>query len=218
MSISAISEVKPQTAPEPRAQQSEDYTRFLTLLTAQITNQNPLKPMDANQFVTQLAQLSQVEQSVKTNSNLEELSLKFNNVVLASGSKFIGHDVLFTTDKLVFGKEPVEIFFYGVGEAKEVVAKVWDSRGILVKEIRGFGGITGELNGLVWDGTSVSGSQVPTGDYRVELFQIGSQGAKEKLQAMGVSKVEAVSFNSGNLQLATSMGRNISLDEVLSLL
>ena len=45
---------------EAQTRLEEDYTNFLKLLTAQISNQDPLEPMDASTFVSQLAQLSQV--------------------------------------------------------------------------------------------------------------------------------------------------------------
>lgn len=50
-----------------------DYDAFLRLLTAQLTNQDPTKPMDSTEYVAQLATFSQVEQSIQTNRKLEGL-------------------------------------------------------------------------------------------------------------------------------------------------
>ncbi len=50
-----------------------NYDSFLKLLTAQMQYQDPTKPMDATQFVAQLASFSNVEQAIKTNSKLDSL-------------------------------------------------------------------------------------------------------------------------------------------------
>ena len=48
-----------------------NFTQFLTLLTTQLKNQNPLDPMDTNQFTKQLVQYAGVEQQLKSNDRLE---------------------------------------------------------------------------------------------------------------------------------------------------
>ncbi|MEO1657073.1 MAG: flagellar hook capping FlgD N-terminal domain-containing protein [Pseudomonadota bacterium] len=56
-----------------QTEQSDEMSDFLLLLTAQIENQDPLEPLDANQFVEQLATINALEQQIETNSNLEEI-------------------------------------------------------------------------------------------------------------------------------------------------
>src|ERR1700710_1372745 len=50
-----------------------NFTQFLQLLTTQLQNQNPLDPLDTNQFTQQLVQFAQVEQQLKTNDQLTSL-------------------------------------------------------------------------------------------------------------------------------------------------
>lgn len=69
---------------------SLDYNSFLNLLIAQMKNQDPTQPMDSTQFVAQLATFSQVEQSVQTNSKLDQL---LQQSALASAGSVIGHTV-----------------------------------------------------------------------------------------------------------------------------
>ncbi len=52
---------------------SDEMSDFLLLLTAQIENQDPLEPLDANQFIEQLATINALEQQIETNYNLEEI-------------------------------------------------------------------------------------------------------------------------------------------------
>lgn len=57
----------------PASAGSLDYNAFLQLLIAQLENQDPLKPMESTEYVAQLATFSQVEQTIKTNENLDSL-------------------------------------------------------------------------------------------------------------------------------------------------
>ncbi len=52
---------------------SLDYSTFLKLLLAQLKNQDPTKPMDSTEYMSQLASFSNVEQAIKTNTKLDSL-------------------------------------------------------------------------------------------------------------------------------------------------
>ena len=69
---------------------SLDYDSFLTLLIAQMKNQDPTDPMDSSEQISQLATFSQVEQSIKANTNLESLISLTN---LNSAATYIGKTV-----------------------------------------------------------------------------------------------------------------------------
>lgn len=60
-------------APAPASKTSVDYQSFLRLLVAEMKNQDPTKPMDSTAYMAQLASFSQVEQSVQTNTKLDNL-------------------------------------------------------------------------------------------------------------------------------------------------
>ena len=65
-------DTSPAQAPQPGAHQ-EQLTQFLSLLTTQIQNQDPLEPLDSTGFVEQLATFSTLEQQVQSNAYLEEI-------------------------------------------------------------------------------------------------------------------------------------------------
>lgn len=67
-----------------------DYNSFLKLLVAEMKNQDPTKPMDATQYVAQLATFSQVEQSVQTNSKLDQI---MQSSALAQADAIIGRTI-----------------------------------------------------------------------------------------------------------------------------
>lgn len=62
-----------EAAAQPNAPvETEEMSQFLQLLTAQIENQDPLEPLEANQFIEQLATINALEQQIQTNVYLEE--------------------------------------------------------------------------------------------------------------------------------------------------
>lgn len=72
------------------AKASLDYNAFLKLLLAQMQNQDPLKPMDSTEYVSQLATFSNVEQGLKINTKLDQLLILSN---LAQASSAVGSSI-----------------------------------------------------------------------------------------------------------------------------
>src|SRR6187551_2616925 len=66
---------------------ANNFQTFLTLLTTQLQNQNPLDPLDTNQFTSQLVQFAQVEQQLKQN---EQLTALINLEKTASATQALG--------------------------------------------------------------------------------------------------------------------------------
>lgn len=68
-----------------------DYNDFLRLMVAQLQNQDPLNPTDSAEYMSQIAQFSNVEQSINTNSKLDQLLVNSN---IAQASTIVGHTML----------------------------------------------------------------------------------------------------------------------------
>lgn len=77
---------------------TSDFHTFLTLLTAQMRNQDPLKPMDSTEFVAQLASFSAVEQQIETNSKLGELLGVLSDSPTVNPTEWLGKEVLRESD------------------------------------------------------------------------------------------------------------------------
>ena len=73
-----------------------DYNTFLTLLTTQLQNQDPLSPLDTNQFTQQLVEFSSVEQQVNMNANLQTLITLQQTSEATSAMQFVGANVTLT--------------------------------------------------------------------------------------------------------------------------
>ena len=72
---------------------TSDFDTFLTLLTAQIRNQDPLEPADSTEYTAQLATFSNVEQAVKTNDLLTSMIARLDSQQIAGASNWIGMEV-----------------------------------------------------------------------------------------------------------------------------
>ncbi|TGQ71210.1 flagellar hook assembly protein FlgD [Mesorhizobium sp. M00.F.Ca.ET.186.01.1.1] len=74
----------------PTSKTAVDYQSFLKLLIAEMKNQDPTKPMDSTQYVAQLATFSQVEQSVQTNTKLDQI---MQSSALSQADALIGRSI-----------------------------------------------------------------------------------------------------------------------------
>src|ERR1043166_2811224 len=75
-----------------RARLAESFDTFINLLTTQLKNQDPLSPLDSNQFTQQLVQMTGVEQQLATNDLLKKLVSNTSNGV-ATAVSLIGKQV-----------------------------------------------------------------------------------------------------------------------------
>jgi flagellar basal-body rod modification protein FlgD len=82
------------------AKQDETAERFLTLLVAQIRNQDPLNPLDNHQVTTQMAQINTVNGIEKLNRTVSALGTQFASLQVMQGASLVGRDVTVPGDRL----------------------------------------------------------------------------------------------------------------------
>ena len=92
MSVAPLAASAPKTNPptEAKSKTAVDYESFLKLLVAEMKNQDPTKPMESTDFVAQLATFSQVEQSVQSNSKLDQI---LQSTALSQAGSLIGREI-----------------------------------------------------------------------------------------------------------------------------
>lgn len=98
---------------------------FLQLLVAQLKNQDPTKPMDSTEYVSQIATLSQVEQGAKTNQKLDEI---LSSSFLSQADQIIGRTVT-SSDGTVTGQVKSVVI-----TSEGALAKLMDGRSLLLSE------------------------------------------------------------------------------------
>ena len=82
---------------ETKSKTAVDYESFLKLLVAEMKNQDPTKPMESTDFVAQLATFSQVEQSVQSNTKLDQI---LQSTALSQAGSLIGRQITSADGKI----------------------------------------------------------------------------------------------------------------------
>ncbi|MGR3321953.1 MAG: flagellar hook assembly protein FlgD [Pseudooceanicola sp.] len=210
MDIGAISgQGASATANSSLSKLGQDYQSFLKLLTAQISNQNPLEPVDSTTFVTQLAQLSQVEQAVSTNTNLETIAAQMANLSSLSGLNLIGRTVVAPSSQIALGAEGTTAL-YRVGEgANAVTVSIMNEAGDIVRVIKEAPNEVGTLNEVHWDGRDVDGTLLPEGNYSFTVEALNAEGGKVATQAYTRASVDRMSFEDGMTTLHLGNGDTV---------
>lgn len=213
MSISALG-VRPDSgqANESLSKLSQDYDKFMKLLVAQVQHQDPLKPMDGTEFISQLAQLTQVEQSVRVNDQLGALRSELSVAGAMYETALIGREVTVPSEKVSLGEGEASFAYKLSGDAAGVKALVTDGSGQVVREIDGLSGKAGELHDVVWDGLTDSGSRAAPGEYKISL---SVESGDAEFSSYVSSMVRSVDYTSGDKMLKLENGSLVSSGSVV---
>jgi flagellar basal-body rod modification protein FlgD len=157
-----------------------NFQTFLTLLTTQLQNQNPLDPLDTNQFTQQLVQFAGVEQQLKTNDQLTSLVSLQQTAQSTQALGFVGKTAVVdgATTQLT---NSAATWNLGVASNSNVNITIANSAGQNV--FSGSYPVTAGANqAFAWDGKGNDGTQWPDGKYTLTATAADSAG-----NAVGVS-------------------------------
>lgn len=169
-----------------RAALAQNFDTFLLLLTEQLKNQDPLSPLDSNEFVNQLVQFSGVEQAITQNDKLDALvGLQIANVAGATVS-YLGKEARVRSDTAPLGPDGAHWAYTVDGEAETVSIAIKDAEGKVVFETEGEVG-AGEQD-FVWDGRDAAGALLPEGAYTLDIGAVDAEGdaAPISISAFGI--------------------------------
>jgi len=178
------------------------------LLTTQLKNQNPLDPLDTNQFTQQLVQFSSVEQQLKTNDFLSALVSANTNSVQTNAVGFIGKTVTAagTRAELVNGKAT---WNFKLADAANVNVSIKDANGNTVYTESG--ALQGGQGEFTWDGTTSAGGKAPAGTYSIQMVGVNAEGKTVTIS----TEVTGVDFTGSEPVLLVGSAR-LNLSGVLS--
>ena len=143
---------------------------FLTLMVAQLKNQDPTKPLDSNEFLGQLAQFGAVAGLDELNVNFQALAYSMFNTQTLDAATLVGKEVLVPSDSWSFdGETTVEGAVYIPEEAQSLSVRVTDESGALIRTIDIEQSASGRVD-FSWDGLDEQGELVDAGTYKVEVL------------------------------------------------
>ena len=179
---------------------------FLHLLITQLQNQDPLSPMESNDFTMQTTAFSQLGEMVAMNESIGSLADALiqqsnNNSSLLQGSSFLGKEIEYSTNTITFDGSPVTNFnFYlgGTPDMSKSEIRVYNEKGELVTTHKPEEMVSGQ-NKISWDGIGANGVQLPEGTYFFEVSAVTTEGAPVTFEAFGSGIVESVKMANGVL-------------------
>ena len=184
-----------------KTQLASSFDTFLKLLTSQLKNQDPLSPLDSNQFTQQLVQMTGVEQQIGTNDLLKKL-VSNSGSTISQAVAVIGKDVQASvaTAGLSGGKAS---WNYSLDRAaSDVKLEVLDSNGKVVHAEAPSDNQAGD-HSLSWDGKDLSGRQLPDGGtYTLRVTAVDSSQTPVTSNISIKGRVTAVEQSNGAILLS----------------
>lgn len=154
---------------------AEDFQQFLTLLTTQLQNQDPLSPMDSTEFTNQLVQFSQVEQQINMNQKLDNLVAMQLASISSIALGYVGMDISYISSEMSYdGQKPVDITYALASEAVTSKVNIYNDNGDLVYSYDAPKNVG--MNKFTWNGTKTNGEQLEAGTYTVKIDALDKNG------------------------------------------
>ncbi len=170
---------------------------FLKLLVAQMQHQDPLKPQDATQMSSQLAQFNMVEQQTNTNKLLEQLLANAGQngaSPQAGAAGWLGHTATYASDAIRWQGAPVSVQIELPADAAQLRVQILDAQGAPVRTVD-LGPQAAGMQPFTWDGVTGSGAIAAQGDYRIRVDALDAAGNPVKASVVQQGMVSAVRFN-----------------------
>jgi flagellar basal-body rod modification protein FlgD len=196
--------VDAQSAGQSAATLADNFDTFLSILTAQIQNQDPLEPMDSTEFTNQLVQFSGVEQQIRANKQLETLISATRSTAGAALASYLGQEAEIGSAGAAFSGAPVNWRYELQGEAAKATVTVTDAQGkVLYAEPAK---LTDGAHDFVWDGRLTKGGKAANGPYYINVVAEDADGAKVSAAHTLVTRITGVDLSHSEPALATDAG------------
>ncbi|WP_291843096.1 flagellar hook capping FlgD N-terminal domain-containing protein [Maricaulis sp.] len=193
---------------------ADNFEMFLTLLTEQMKNQDPLNPLDSTQFVNQLVDFSSVEQQIAQNQNLENLLLLQSAAAQSASVSYIGRVATALTPQamLTDGEASWEYTLPSDATTSSIIIRDEDDRIVARHD--------GETNtgshDFTWDGLGDGGAAQDEGVYTMEVIAQNADGDNIEVSIQAAALVSGVDL-SGSEVVVEMGGIRVPLSSVMSI-
>lgn len=187
-------------------------SRFLTLLVAQMKNQDPLNPVDNSQVTSQLAQISTVDGIERLNGTMKTVSGTMESSQAVQGAALAGRQVLATGNTLELAQ--------GKGMGGFELSQAVDNLNIVISNATGtpvnhvaLGPQQAGVNAFEWDGNTDSGQPAPEGSYTYKITAL-AKGKEVSVTSLSFGRVDGVSRGADGFAINVGRLGTRTLDQV----
>jgi flagellar basal-body rod modification protein FlgD len=213
MAVNGVSGTSNSTLTNSRQGIADNFDTFLSILTTQLKNQNPLDPLDTNQFTSQLVQFTSVEQQLKTNEFLEALMVSTQGSVDSTAVSYIGKTVTASGDASELIDGQAVWGFNAASAAASATVTIKDANGNVVHTETG--SLASGAGQFVWDGKGDDGVQRQDGTYSITIEAKNSTGGIVAVSTELTGTVSAVDL-SGDEPKLTVGTQTVAMSDVTS--
>ena len=195
---------------------ASNFETFLLLLTAQLKNQDPLSPVDSNEFTAQLTQMAGVEQQLLTNDLLTALLEQSGGGAMNGAANYIGREATAAWEAVKYQDGEATWSYELASDAADVTVDVLNGNGDVVWS--GPAGQTDEgVHDFTWNGQTTGGGQVQEGGvYTLRVSAASAGGTEVASQVLIRGRVSGVEMYDGQPYL--TIGRSVvPLSNVIAL-
>lgn len=217
MEIRTLEQLQATTAAtqQKKDASSLDQDDFMTLMLQQLKSQDPFKPTDNTEFISQMAQLTSVSGISEMNENLAGLTSSLYSAQLLDASSLIGKDVLVNSSTISLGNG---------GEAAGQVTLPVSTEALDVEILAPSGEVIAKLamgpqaagvTEFSWDGTDLDGDVLPPGNYSIRASYLnGSTVEALETQVRSPVKSISVSTSGGSPMVQLEGLGSVSLSQI----
>jgi flagellar basal-body rod modification protein FlgD len=188
---------------------ADNFQTFLTLLTTQLQNQNPLDPLDTNQFTQQLVQFAQVEQQLKSNDYMKSLVEMEKTTQATQALVYVGNNVAVDGSTAQFKTSAT----WNLLADKDTTAKVNITNAAGNVVYSGNFSIQQGNASFVWDGKGNDGVQYPEGSYTLTATGKDNNGNDVAISTEVQGVVDSVDLSASPALLSIN-GANYTVDKI----
>ncbi len=178
---------------------AKDFDNFLQLLTTQLQYQDPLAPMDSNQFTQQLVAFTGVEQSIATNKNLEAIVEQNRALENGNAVDYLGKEVTIGTNKAGLTEEGTATWEYLLDASTSTTKlTIKDNNGLKVDSMNG------ELGSGIHEFVWKAPAGTDPGTYTLEIEALSANGEKVANNIYSIGIVESIENVGGQVLLSSN--------------
>jgi flagellar basal-body rod modification protein FlgD len=193
-----------------------NFNTFLQLLTTQLQNQNPLDPLDTNQFTQQLVEFASVEQQINTNTNLQSLINLQQTSEATSALQLVGSTVSVNGNSAALSNATSTPAQWTLTTSTPATANVTVTSSAGTTVYSGTVSLNAGTQSFTWSGQGNNGQTWPDGTYKLSVTATGASGQAVNVSTKVQGVVSAVNLSS-NPPTLTVNGQSVQINQVTSI-